>query len=154
MSTIHARVMDGRIAAFRETDQLLTTSARLTAEPNDPLPLGSLGVAYSGEFLGGKMPQQVELRGLMVKVATTPSLLTASERASIAAIVARFSGRSAGPVSAAGVVSNDTAATTTTHWAAESAAQVKAGVDRVADIQRRNDDFWERQNKAMHADVG
>ena len=146
---MRVQVMDGRIVATRQVDELLTTKARLTAEPNDALPLGALGVVYSGEFLGGKVPEQQDLKAMMVKVATDPSLLSTAERAHIATIVAKFSGRTAGPVSGAGVVSNDAA----THWAAESARKVAAGVAHVAYVQKTYSDYWDKHTKAMAGNV-
>jgi hypothetical protein len=150
MSTIHARVMDGRMLSARQSDAMLTTKARLTAEPPPPLPDGALGVLYDGNFLGGRVPAQADLDAALAKVVSDPSLLSVKERADIGAIISRFSGRSNGPVSGVGITSNDSAS----DMARASVATVAQGVAQVQQIQRDNDAFWDRQMKLMATDVG
>ena len=137
---MRVQVMDGRIVAGAERgagfgktrDTMLTTSNRLNAEPNDALPPGALGIAYTVDFLGGRMPEQKDLDAIVAKTATDPSLLSPVERAHIVTILSKFSGRSGSRTSAAGVTSNDAA----TAWAAKSARNVAAGVAHVADVQK------------------
>jgi hypothetical protein len=127
---------------------LLTTNARLTAEPPPRVPAGAMGVRWDGTAGdgSGRVPTQAEIAENIAAIEKAAGyLLTPAQRAKVTALLTQFSGAQAGPTNAAGVANN-----TNTDWARESARDVAAEIGRNAEVGNVYADFWKKQMEMMN----
>ncbi len=121
-------------AARRHRDELITTSMRINAEPAPPAP--DLGVRYDGNPRYGVMATQDDMAEVQQSLAEN-GLISKADVSAIQAILAKYSGRSAGRTTQAGVST------------ADANAQVRDGVRVIQDVQKQNDAFWKDHLAAL-----
>jgi hypothetical protein len=94
-------------------DMLLTTSARLSAEPAPKPAAGDFGVRLTGN--AGKAPQQVDTdaiwAGIESNITKVLGMLSASEVAKIRASMAKYCGAQVGRTNSVGITASDQART-------------------------------------------
>jgi hypothetical protein len=93
----------------RVKDVLLTTSARLTAEPAPKPGAGDFGVRQTGK--AGQTPTQVDVdaawSGIEAHIRKAEGLLSPSDIAKLRASMAKYAGAEGGRTNAAGITSTD-----------------------------------------------
>jgi len=145
MTTHHMRITERLNAPT--TQRLRTVDSRILTVDDDMVPAGSFGCLWTGTAGdgSGRVPQQVDLDHVARSINAGLSLLSPAEQAQVRALLTKFSGRQAAPVGPTGQATND---------AAESARRVAAEMKRNGDIAKGYNDFWDRQNAKMAADIG
>lgn len=121
-------------AARRHRDELITTNMRINAEPAPPAP--DLGVRYDGNSRFGIMATQDDMAEVQQSLAEN-GLISKADVSAIQAILEKYSGRSAGRTTQAGVSTADT---------------VKRGYQErqvIQDMQTSANTFWKDRLAAM-----
>jgi hypothetical protein len=138
-TTLHLK---NQRVTLQTRDALLTTSARLTAEPAPEVRPGEMGVRLTGS---GMVPRQVDITAM--RSLRDTGLLSPAAVAEIDQILAKYSGSSRGRTSAGGITSTDEART--------AVAEIAANIDNNKAVARTYKDFWDANAAAFRdADHG
>jgi len=106
-----------------------------------------MGVQWTGTGGSGNGSVPEQLRIVAAIAAHDPTVLNDAERATIACIVQKFSGRGAGPIGKTGVVSNDV------KMAAQAVEEVRANVEHNAQVAGVYGSFWDKQLESMQSEI-